>query len=67
MIVSTYFRYANEGDVEFVRKAIKAIGRCAVKVEPAVDRCITVLLDLIKTKVDYVVEESIVVARVNAL
>ena len=32
--------YAQEVDVAFVRKAISAIGRVAVKLERAADRCI---------------------------
>ena len=27
------FRYATEVDVDFVRKSVRAIGRCAIKVE----------------------------------
>ena len=64
-VLSELKEYANEGDVEFVRKSIKVIGRCAIKVDQAVDRCVTVLLELIKTKVDYIVEESIVVIKVR--
>eukprot|EP00286_Rhodomonas_abbreviata_P008403 CAMPEP_0181322904 /NCGR_PEP_ID=MMETSP1101-20121128/19483_1 /TAXON_ID=46948 /ORGANISM="Rhodomonas abbreviata, Strain Caron Lab Isolate" /LENGTH=649 /DNA_ID=CAMNT_0023430861 /DNA_START=181 /DNA_END=2127 /DNA_ORIENTATION=+ len=52
-----------EVDVEFVRKAVKAIGRCALKIERAAERCVTVLLELIQTKVAYVVQESIVVIK----
>ena len=32
--------YATEVDVDFVRKAVSAIGRCAVKLERAAERCI---------------------------
>lgn len=53
--------YATEVDVDFVRKAVSAIGRCAVKLERAAERCIGVLLELIQTKVNYVVQEAIVV------
>ena len=55
--------YAAEVDVEFVRRAVRAIGRCAIKLERAAERCINVLLDLIKTKVNYVVQEAIVVIK----
>lgn len=30
------FRYATEVDVDFVRKSVRAIGRCAIKVEVCV-------------------------------
>lgn len=46
-----YFRYATEVDVDFVRKAVRAIGRCAIKVEQSAERCVSTLLDLIQTKV----------------
>lgn len=55
--------YATEVDVDFVRKAVSAIGRCAVKLERAAERCIGVLLDLIQTKVNYVVQESVIVIK----
>jgi AP-1 complex subunit beta-1 len=32
--------YAQEVDVQFVRKAISAIGRVAIKLDKAADRCI---------------------------
>ena len=55
--------YATEVDVDFVRKAVSAIGRCAVKLERAAERCIGVLLELIQTKVNYVVQESVIVIK----
>ena len=57
--------YATEVDVDFVRKSVRAIGRCAIKVEPAAERCVSTLLDLIQTKVNYVVQEAIVVIKVQ--
>ncbi|CAL8461997.1 g1528 [Coccomyxa elongata] len=55
--------YATEVDVDFVRKAVRAIGRCAVTLERAAERCINVLLELIKQKVNYVVQEAVVVIK----
>merc|ERR1719276_38290 len=55
--------YATEVDVDFVRKSVSAIGRCAVKLERAAERCIGVLLELIQTKVNYVVQESVIVIK----
>jgi len=57
--------YASEVDVEFVRKAVRTIGRLAIKVDQAADLCISVLLELVKTKVSYVVQEAIVVIKVR--
>ncbi|KAE8658520.1 AP-2 complex subunit beta [Hibiscus syriacus] len=55
--------YATEVDVDFVRKAVRAIGRCAIKLDRAAERCISVLLELIKIKVNYVVQEAIIVIK----
>ena len=55
--------YAQEVDVDFVRKSVRAIGRCALKLERAAERCINKLLDLIHTKVNYVVQEAIIVIK----
>jgi AP-1 complex subunit beta-1 len=63
MEIILLYRAASEVDVEFVRKAVRAIGRCAIKIEKAAERCIQLLLDLIQTKVTYVVQEAIVVIK----
>jgi len=55
--------YAQEVDVDFVRRAVRAIGRAAIKLERAAERCINVLLELIQTKVNYVVQEAIIVIK----
>ena len=57
------YRYASEVDVDFVRRAIKAIGQCAIKIESSAERCVNVLLDLIATRVSYVVQEAVVVMK----
>ncbi|KAG5651406.1 hypothetical protein H0H81_008740 [Sphagnurus paluster] len=56
-------RYASEVDVDFVRKSIKAIGQTAVKIDVAAERCVNVLLELIATRVSYVVQEAVVVMK----
>ncbi|KAJ1732068.1 hypothetical protein LPJ61_002223 [Coemansia biformis] len=55
--------YATEIDIDFVRKAVRSIGRIAIKIELAADRCVHALLGLIQTKVSYVVQEAIIVLR----
>lgn len=55
--------YALEVDMDFVRRAIKAIGQVAIKIESAAEKCVNALLDLIATKVNYVVQEVIVVIK----
>jgi AP-1 complex subunit beta-1 len=55
--------YAQEIDVEFVMKSVRSIGRIAVNLEPAAERCVEILLELLATKVNYVVQEGIVVIK----
>ena len=63
MLTSYFRRYASEVDIDFVRKAVRSIGRLAIKVESAADMCIDALLELIDTKVTYVVQEAIIVTK----
>ncbi|KFA72867.1 hypothetical protein S40288_02158 [Stachybotrys chartarum IBT 40288] len=55
--------YALEVDMDFVRRAVKAIGQVAIKIENASDKCVQALEDLISTKVNYVVQEAVVVTK----
>ncbi|KAI9505782.1 adaptin N terminal region-domain-containing protein [Coemansia spiralis] len=63
IVLTELTEYATEIDVDFVRKAVRSIGRIAIKIELAADRCVRALLDLIQTKVNYVVQEAIIVIR----
>ena len=55
--------YSTEVDVEFARKAVRAVGALAVRLEDAAERCVGVLLELVRTRVPYVVQEAVVVVR----
>lgn len=46
-----------------MRKSVRAIGRCAVKIEEAADKSVEALVDLVQSKVDYVVQEAVVVIK----
>lgn len=59
----TRYRYATEIDIHFVRKSVRAIGKLAIKIEPAARLCINTLLELVATKVSYIVQEATVVIR----
>ncbi|CAO1635804.1 unnamed protein product [Jaminaea pallidilutea] len=63
MLLSELKEYASEVDLDFVRRAIRAIGQCAIKIDSAAERCVHVLLDLIATKITYVVQEAVVVIK----
>lgn len=55
--------YALEVDMDIVKRAVKAIGQVAIKIESASEKCVNTLLDLIGTKVNYIVQEAIVVIK----
>mmetsp|Transcript_32785 Transcript_32785/g.83205 ORF Transcript_32785/g.83205 Transcript_32785/m.83205 type:complete len:911 (-) Transcript_32785:492-3224(-) len=62
-VLLEFKEYAQEVDVDFVRKAVRAIGRCAVVIDKAAEKCVNVLLELIATKVNYVVQEAVIVIK----
>lgn len=50
-------------DIDFVRKAVRTIGRLAIKVPAAANACIKVLLELMESKISYVTQEVVVVIK----
>ncbi len=66
MLLSELKEYASEVDVDFVRRAIRAIGQCAIKIDAAAERCVHVLLDLIATKVSYVFRRRLSSSRTSS-
>lgn len=58
-----HHRYATEIDVHFVRKSVRAIGKLAIKIEPAAQQCAEALMSLISTKIPYIVQEATIVFR----
>lgn len=62
-VLLEFKEYSTGVDIDFVRKSVRSIGRVAVKLERACERAITVLLELIETKVNYVVQEAAVVIK----
>lgn len=65
MVLNELKEYSSEVDIDFVRKSVRTIGRCAIKIESAADRCVDVLVELVQTKVNYVVQEGVVVIEVS--
>ena len=55
--------YVTEVDIDFVRKCIRTFGRLAIKLEGSSDICVQALFDCLKTKVNYVIQEAIIVMR----
>ena len=62
-VLFEFKEYASEVDVDFVRRSVRAVGRCAIKLERTAERYINVLLDLIQTRVNHVVQEVIIVIK----
>lgn len=63
VVLAELYEYATEVDIDFVRKAVRSIGRLAIKISSAADPCIKVLLELIDSKVSYVLQEAVVVIK----
>lgn len=63
VVLAELREYATEIDVHFVRKAVRAIGKLAIKIESAARQCIETLLDLVNAKIPYIVQEATVVIR----
>jgi AP-1 complex subunit beta-1 len=63
LILNELRENATEVDVQFVRRAVKLIGQCAIKLEKAAQRCVETLVDLVKTQVSFVIQEAIIALR----
>lgn len=63
VVLNELQEYATEIDVQFVRKAVRAIGKLAIKIEPAAKQCIDTLLSLVNAKIPYIVQEATVVIK----
>eukprot|EP00667_Euglena_gracilis_P014445 EG_transcript_14956 len=62
-ILSELKEYCSEIDVEFVRRAVKAIGFCALKIPVSAQNCIDNLMDLIRAKQDFIVNDCVVAIK----
>lgn len=63
LILTQLKEYTQEVDVEFVRRSIRVMGRCAIKLEKKAEKCVFELWEALKTKVNYIVQEAIIVIR----
>ena len=62
-ILNELREYATEIDIEFVRHSIRAIGQCAISIEKTAAQCVDKLLDLVNTRVNYIVQEVVIVMK----
>ncbi|KAF1745090.1 hypothetical protein MXB_746 [Myxobolus squamalis] len=60
-ILAELKEYASEVDVDFVRRSVRAIGTCALMT--SANRCVNTLVELIQTKIPYVVQEAVIATR----
>ena len=63
LVLNELKEYATEVDVQFVRRAVRLIGQCAVKLEKAAQRCVEALVELVKTQISFVIQEAIIALR----
>lgn len=55
--------YALEVDIDFVRRAVRAIGQLAIKIPSSAEKCVSLLLELLDTKINYILQEVVIVFR----
>lgn len=63
LVLNELIDYSTEVDVQFVKRSVRLIGQCAIKLEKAAQRCVEKLVDLVKSKVSFVLQEAIVALR----
>ena len=63
MVLSELKEYASEVDLEFVRQSVRAISSCAVNFEFVANVAVQLLLELIESKINYVVQEAIIAMK----
>lgn len=61
LIISELTEYSNSVDVSFVRKSISSIGKIAILIPEAANKCVDVLVQLVGGHIDYTIEECVVV------
>lgn len=63
LVLNELKEYSAEVDVQFVRRAVRLIGQCAIKLEKAAQRCVETLVELVKTQISFVIQEAIIALR----
>ena len=63
IVLNELKEYSTEVDVQFVKRVVKLIGQCAIKLEKAAERCVETLVELVKTQVSFVIQEAIIALR----
>lgn len=62
-VLSELKEYASEVDLDFVRQSVRAISSCAVRFEIIAEVAVQLLLELIGSQINYVVQEAIIAMK----
>lgn len=63
LVLNELKEYSSEVDVQFVKRAVRLIGQCAIKLDKAAQRCVETLVELVKSGISFVIQEAIVALR----
>ena len=63
IVLNELKEYSSDVDIKFVRRSVKLIGQCAIKLEKAAQRCVETLVELVKTQVNFVIQEAIIALK----
>ncbi|ODV87902.1 hypothetical protein CANARDRAFT_185613, partial [[Candida] arabinofermentans NRRL YB-2248] len=63
IVLTELEEYAYEIDNQMVRKAIRAIGNLAIKIESTSNRCVSVLANLLTNPISHIVQEISIVVK----
>lgn len=63
MVLNELKEYASDVDVQFVKRSVRLVGQCAIKLEQAAQRCVETLVELVKTQVGFVIQEAVIGLR----
>ena len=63
MVLNELKEYSSDVDIKFVKRSVKLIGQCAIKLEKAAQRCVETLVELVKTQIGFVIQEAIIGLR----
>eukprot|EP00397_Hematodinium_sp_SG-2012_P015710 GEMP01016006.1.p1 GENE.GEMP01016006.1~~GEMP01016006.1.p1 ORF type:complete len:882 (-),score=164.58 GEMP01016006.1:228-2873(-) len=55
--------YASGVEVEIARTSIRAIGRCALRMERTTERCVSTILELVELKNSVIIQEAVCVIK----
>jgi hypothetical protein len=61
LLLDELAEYCNSVDVAFVKKSVAAVGAIALTIPSSTDKCVDILVSLLRGKAEYALEQSVVV------